>query len=341
MDRRPSRRLAFTLIELLVVISIISVLIALLLPAVQKVRETANQTQCLNNLKQMGLALHGYESVHKSFPPAYLFIGGNSTGNNNIKPPGGGGIIQGPSSKVIDSNFWFIWNNNLPYLGLDTAPGWGWGTYLLPHLEQQNLENQVVYTEHMELDKYIPVRTTRLPIYECPSDSGVGIFTVMSESNKPQADCYTNSYAACYGGGDPGEQADRGTGVFFRNSSIRPIDISDGLSNTLAIGERSAFFCKTPWCGAISHGSARTTPGAPVYLAGVEEAPTQVMARTGNLPLLDYYSTPYDFFSPHPRCVNFLFCDGAVRRLTTSVAPATLRALGTRAGDEVIAADAF
>jgi prepilin-type N-terminal cleavage/methylation domain-containing protein/prepilin-type processing-associated H-X9-DG protein len=335
MSRQSRTRLAFTLIELLVVISIISVLIALILPAVQKVRESANQTQCLNNLKQMGIALHSYEGMHKSFPPAYLFIGGNSSGTP-------GGIIPPPAQKIIDSNFWLIWGSGMPYTGIDTAPGWGWGTYLLPHLEQQNVENQVVYQEHLELDKYIPLRTTRQPIYECPSDRGIGVFTVMSEANKPLADCYTNSYAACFGGGgDPGEQADRGSGVFFRNSNIRPVDISDGLSNTLAIGERSAFFVKSPWVGAVSHGSARTTPGAPVYLAGVEEAPTQVMARTGNLPLLDYYSTPYDFFSAHPSSVNFLFCDGSVRRLTTGVSPATLRALGTRAGDEVIAADAY
>src|SRR5881396_1637300 len=107
------RAAGFTLIELLVVIAIIAILIGLLLPAVQKVREAANRMKCQNNLKQIGLALHNYEGVYGCFPPAYIRTSGKQSGTaSGISYP--------------DNN----WNG---------LTGWAWGALILPHIEQDNL----------------------------------------------------------------------------------------------------------------------------------------------------------------------------------------------------------
>jgi len=135
------RKSGFTLIELLVVMAIIAVLIALLLPAVQQAREAARRTQCKNNLKQIGLALHNYHDVALCFPPGYLGYPalGACTANN----------LTFPLTQVS---------------GAYIAQGWGWGTYILPYLEQANLYNTIQPGTNQTLcDNATDVPSTLLP----------------------------------------------------------------------------------------------------------------------------------------------------------------------------------
>ena len=117
----------------------------------------------------------------------------------------------------------------------------------------------------------------------------------------------------------------------------RSLDVRDGLSKTLAIGERAAMFAKSPWAGVMTGGTVRTTPGAPVYTAIVELSPAMVMARMGNRSLNSPLSEPYDFFSSHGEVVFFAFADSSVQGLTSGVDPDVLHALATRSQRDVVA----
>src|SRR5262245_27540846 len=130
--RSVVRRRAFTLIELLVVIAIIGILIGLLLPAVQKVREAAARAKCANNLKQLGLAMPNHHPTYGNFPPGF--------------------VSRAP---VTDGD------------GL--GPGWGWGAYLLPYLEQDNLHRQIDFNRDIADPYHAQVRATKLAVFLCPS----------------------------------------------------------------------------------------------------------------------------------------------------------------------------
>jgi len=318
---RSVGRQAFTLIELLVVIAIIGTLVGLVLPAVQKAREAANRVDCKNNLKQIGIALHLYHDSEDYLPAGYLYTKPKKTGS--------GGGTQTPAPMILrrppPTSF-----------GEPQDPGWGWAALLLPYLEQAPLAQQIDYTLPVAAPSNATARTTVLPVYTCPSDRETGLFTVQTTANQPLAQAATNCYAACFGGGvAPATKLDQGNGVFFRNSRVRLADITDGTSSTIAVGERAALFTQTPWAGVMTGGTARTTPGAPVYSAIVEPAPVMTLAYCKR-PLNSRLAEPYDFFSPHGTVIHFLFADGSVRPLDTDVDSAVLIALGTRAGGEAV-----
>jgi prepilin-type N-terminal cleavage/methylation domain-containing protein/prepilin-type processing-associated H-X9-DG protein len=304
-SRRSSCRFAFTLIELLVVIAIIGTLIALLLPAVQKVREAANRVSCRNNLHQIGLALHSYHDSQGSFPSGYRC--------DPVNPDNAD----------------------------QTAPGWGWAALLLPYIEQGNLAQQIKFNLPVEDPSNLAARTTIVKLYVCPTDRSTGLFTVYDKNNMPLAQAATNSYAACHGTGvDLDEELDDFNGMFSRNSRVRFADATDGTSNTIAIGERGSFFTQTPWAGAVNFGTTRITPGAPSNNpTAIEEAPTQTLVHVAVHTLNDPNSDPEDWFTPHTGTGNFLFVDGSVRPLRIGVSISVLQALATRDGGEVVNPD--
>lgn len=319
----------FTLIEVLVVIAIIGTLLALILPAVQAVREAARRTQCRNNLKQFGLALHQYHESHATMPPGYLFAG--------PMPVIAASPIVWPSSP---SSYMFDGWPPPPPVPPPQDPGWNWITMLLPHLGQTSLYRQI--------DLNLPVRspvnadkvTQSLSLATCPSDSGFGVFTVLRMDGSPLTDASTTSYAAVFGKyGLININPDTGDGTFQRNSRVRSQDIRDGLSQTITVGERAALFTKAPWAGVMTTGTVRTTPGAPVFTSTIEESPCMTLARIGSRSLNHRFSEPYDFFSAHDGQVFFLFADGSVRGIGSGVDLKILHSLATRSGGESVTTD--
>jgi hypothetical protein len=314
--------------------------VALLGPAVQVARESARRTQCRNNLRQIGLALQLYHDSQRSFPSGYIFS------VPSLPSPWVGALSlaniadAAPPTIVVQPN----------------GPGWGWAALMLPYMEQASLHEEIDFRLPVEHAQNAISRLRELPVLTCPSDTETGVFTVLDELNAPLGQAATNSYAACFAsyasyrlsssaiGGKKGTSSvplylintdpDHGNGLFQRNSHVQYRDVTDGLSHTIAIGERAASFAKGPWAGVITGGTIRTTPGAPVYTSTVELTPTMVMARAGKWSLNSPYSEPYDFFSTHADIVHFVFADASVRTLTSGMDHDLFHALATRNGGE-------
>jgi prepilin-type N-terminal cleavage/methylation domain-containing protein/prepilin-type processing-associated H-X9-DG protein len=291
------RRTAFTLIELLVVIAVIAILIGLLLPAVQKIREAANRMSCTNNLKQMGLACHNYHDTNEGLPPGYLATAA--------------------------------------YPG--TSPGWGWGMFLLPFLEQDNLYRQIDQTQPVESQAAI---RQSLRVCLCPTDPGVrNAFTIVDATLTPICQAAPSSYAATVGSDASEVDAPDGNGVFYRNSRTRFADITDGLTNTVFIGDRAFADSKGCWAGVPTN--SITQPGA--------TNPWQTTTGPGQCLVLvhnnwiniktDADGGLDDFSSKHVGGVNLLMGDGSVRFVKSITTDGQTRyafwAMGTRAGGEV------
>ncbi len=330
---RTATRGGFTLIELLVVIAIIAVLIALLLPAVQMAREAARRSQCKNNLKQVGLALHNYEEVHKGFPPVSVM----------------------PKGQVFQ-----------PWSGL---------TRLLPYIEQANLAKLVDYDVSPQFTGNPVAARTRVAIYMCPSEP--------NDRERPSAGLtyYPSNYAFNHGTWfiyDPVTGA-VGDGGFHPNKSFKPRDMTDGLSNTLAMSEAKAFQ-PNKWDGGNPAGLGvappATTAALAPYLTGgtfdtnghtewVEGDVHEVGFTTTFTPnkkvsYTDSSGVTYDVDmtsmrdgesatvptyaavtarSYHTGIVNALMFDGSIRSVGDSIDQGVWRAAGTRGGGEATSLD--
>lgn len=293
--RRPSP--GFTLIELLVVIAIIAMLIGLLLPAVQKVREAASRLRCKNNLKQIGLALHNYHDRLGAFPPGYTSDKANTDG---------------------------------------TGPGWGWAAYILTDLEQDGVHRMIDFSKPVTAaGNHDTVRQASAPFLRCPSDPrqdpiAVGEFTNPAGLRTPLA---RTNYVGCYGN-TPflGESASvltthlvvdgvGGRGLFYRNSRVRMADVTDGLSNTLAVGEKSAAKTMATWVGVIPGAAWKSANDVASYGGVPSNLPAALVlghACRQHPPSADA-GVAEDFSSPHVNGVNVLFADGSVHAVRQSV----------------------
>ena len=324
-------RNAFTLIELLVVIAIIAVLIALLLPAVQAAREAARRSQCVNNLKQMGLALHNYEGAWGMFPPSCCLKRGELSNTYSVH------------------------------------------ARILPQLEQAGLYNAINFD--LDYTSQATVTATTVATFVCPSEIKRQLSVVNGQSYAP------TSYGANAGTWfiwDPKSNAS-GDGAFGVNKGVRFAELTDGLSNTLAMAEVKTFVavlrdgnnpsaanaappanaaatvslggtvtpdvCHTQWVnGLIIHSGMSTalTPNTRV-MATQGGLPTDVNFTTSRLGLTTTQLTYVVITarSYHPGGINAGMADGSVRFFKDSIAQASWRALGTRSGGEVVSADAY
>ena len=300
-------RHAFTLIELLVVMAIIAVLVGLLMPAVQKVRETASRIKCKNNLKQIGLALHNYHGRFGYFPAGY-------------------------QTQVATDNS-------------DLGPGWGWAGFLLDDLEQGNVGRALHFDLQVSDSANAMVRILVLPVFVCPSEIKTGMFTVVDADGAPLVEVARGSYVAMNGVLGVTNDAWDNNGAFLRNRRLRIADISDGLSNTLFVGERATKMSSTTWTGAVTYGvvPAQRYPDPADQLTNAEGAPALVLAHGSrdhlpNNPLVfDADATS----SYHVAGVNFLFGDGSVHSISNTVNGTIFEALLTRAGGEPVSADDY
>jgi prepilin-type N-terminal cleavage/methylation domain-containing protein/prepilin-type processing-associated H-X9-DG protein len=360
LESRPSK--GFTLIELLVVIAIIAVLIALLLPAVQSAREAARRAQCTNNLKQIGLSMHNYESSNNCFPPS-----GESTNFNLVTASSNG------STQFVDG-------------------GWSSLSRLLTYQEAgasfNALNFNVDYNEATGMN--FTGASTVINIFICPSavrspgggrdaidpnDAASIAFSVGYGVNDYGPTCYTdidpNGNVTGYSVVTPYRNKLSRVNGLLKQGCTRIAEITDGTSNTIAIGEdagRDARFI-SPYNEAYYDGvNARPILGMgpagglapwrrywrwaePDESFGVSGQPNNKYRPMNELTSYST-TTPYlcqgcnagandELFSYHPGGVNVLFGDGSVRFIKDTISVKTLRGLVSLNGGEVLSSDSY
>ena len=333
---------AFTLVELLVVIAIIGILIALLLPAVQAAREAARRSQCSNNLKQYGLALHNYHDVYKLFP-----VGGVSYGSGN------GNCNNVPGRYCLE------WDDG------DRTPTIGWQVRILPFAEQGGLWNAVAsqgdrtHTAYWNVNvNGQPARLTKVPYSRCPSDPNADSVNSdwaqtnytgsLGSTRTPSADgnCQPWLIAGVHFE-SPGGTSDHGndtdhipgwggkqniSGMFGRlGINIGVQDVVDGTSNVIFVGEILPT-CNDHTAGWWHHngmGNAHASTSVPINEFTTCTAPRNRITYP-NCTAQSNWNFSWGFRSMHPGGAQFLLVDGSVRFLGETINYATYQRLGGR-----------
>jgi len=304
MRRSPFRR-GFTLIELLVVIAIIAVLVAILLPAVQQAREAARRSQCQNNLKQIGIALHSYMETHNCIPRSICFSNGAGAGN------------------ACGTNF----------------NGASWMVLILPYMEQDNLYNQIDFNKPISDNTGSPsnlsIARKTMPSYLCPSDVTGGLSRttdpyLWSNWCFPQGTCPRDQPLGVthykgingYAYDIPFTTSQYPHGMFDRRQGpvLKIRDLVDGTSNVMAVAEISPEFYA--WPSWASWHIAMSTERGPNYT-------WRVYGNIGKRTATDHgYSVNITANSFHAGGVNVLMGDGSVQFLNESINLAVYQQLG-------------
>ena len=318
-EKLTSRSRGFTLIELLVVIAIIAILIALLLPAVQQAREAARRTQCKNNFKQIGLALHNYHDTHSVFPSGVF------AGRGHVYQTAGG----------IHGSGWF--HQSLPFMEQSSAY-----TAITGFFAGSGGGDKEVYRAPQDL------RRLKLPAFMCPSDPNSG--SIIGPSH---ADGFQGNYVTCggsvtlgtYGGWPSANHGNQLDGMFYLESKTKMRDVTDGTSNTMMASE------------GLSRGNGLEYGGPGQYWNGYWGGPVFSAAQNPNSPVADRIHTCLSTTNLRAPCltiggagtnagvyarsyhiggVQILLADGGVRFVSDNINGGTWRSLATRGGGEVL-----
>lgn len=309
--RHPRRgENAFTLVELLIVVAVIAVLIGLLLPAVQKVRETASRTKCQCSLGNLALAAIHHEQTFGRFPSGYQTL---SAGGN-------------PS-------------------------GWGWSVAVLPYLEQANLARNIDLGKSILDEANAPYRESRLPHFICPSDPApesheFELPASPANADEPSATPHLAKFASSQYVAVSGTFSTDGpdnNGIMFRDSRVTAGEVTDGLSQTLLLAERSSNQGLGIWHGAVPGLQVRPPARRDGMPGEVNQAvfPSSclVLGTTRGMGALDSGAKPADTFgSFHQSGANMVFADGHAVFFPGFQAGELLSALATRSGGEAFSA---
>lgn len=308
---RPASQHAFTLVELLVVIAIIGILVALLLPAVQAAREAARRSQCINNFKQVGVGMHTHHATKQYFPTGIDMI-------THTYPC----TLPKSHPRLVPGVF-----------------GWGWGTFILPYIEENTVYDGIKFYNVANADIIRPLSNfraggARVGIFVCPSDKQgyeyISCCSSMWNGGGEPEDWGKTNMAGVADSRDwtcdenhsyPRVDAD---GVMFQTSKLPTSKITDGTSKTLMVGE-------------VVGGITTANFGFYWLTWNVLHTANGINLAARIEPQRANSSEEGSFASWHPGGCHFLFCDGHASFISEDIAQSVLTALTTRAGGETIA----